>query len=245
MNEPNFIFSPYGRWAVLISCSDEISEALLERLLVIKRMIKKEKQQVITEIILTYNSLLVKYKNPFTNIDKEIEDLKYLILSDRPPGKLKSVLFHIPVCYDRKFGIDTEMLASSNNLDFQSVQKLHADALYLVYFIGFLPGFPYLEGLSEKLFCPRRDKPRHRITPGSVGIGGHHTGIYPIASPGGWQIIGHCPIRIFDAHKNMPCLFNPGDRIKFYPVSLKEHSEIVKAVETSSFRLKNERYESS
>lgn len=127
-------------------------------------------------------------------------------------------LVEIPVCYGGEFGPDLQSVASLHGLTADGVVALHAAGDYRVHLVGFVPGFPYLGGLDARLATPRRESPRTAVPAGSVGIGGAQTGIYPVESPGGWQLIGRTPLRLFDAHRDRPALLRAGDRIRFLPV---------------------------
>ena len=104
--------------------------------------------------------------------------------------------------------------------------SLHSSQIYWVNMLGFLPGFLYLSGLRKSLYCPRKETPSIKINAGSVGIGGEQTGIYPVASPGGWNIIGQTPLKVFIPSSNHPALANPLDRIKFNPITLDEFKQL-------------------
>lgn len=123
----------------------------------------------------------------------------------------------IPVVYGGAGGPDLAEVARAADLTSQQVVELHSSADYVVYFIGFQPGFPYLGGLDERLHTPRRAEPRLVVPGGSVGIGGSQTGIYPLAAPGGWQLIGHTPLSLFDPQQQPPTLLRPGDSVRFVP----------------------------
>lgn len=130
-----------------------------------------------------------------------------------PPVGLESARLHeIPVVYD---GVDLAALAAQAGLSAEAYVACHTAAEYTVAFLGFQPGFPYLQGLSEALHAPRRGSPRVRVAAGSVAIGGHYTGIYPADGPGGWQLIGHTQIGLFDPQREPPALLLPGDRVRF------------------------------
>jgi KipI family sensor histidine kinase inhibitor len=131
-------------------------------------------------------------------------------------------LIVIPVCYDLSLASDLPLLAEHCGLPLEEVVALHAGATYRVFFLGFKPGFAYLGGLDARLHMPRKASPRALVPAGAVAIGGEQTGVYPQASPGGWQIIGRTPIRLFDAGTDPPCLLQPGDRVNFRPISLRE-----------------------
>lgn len=129
----------------------------------------------------------------------------------------------IPVCYGGEFGPDLAFVAEHNGLTPQEVITIHSTAQYQVYMIGFAPGFPYLGGMPESIAAPRRTTPRTLIPAGTVGIAGLQTGVYPIGTPGGWQLIGRTPLSLFCPEENPPSLLAAGDRIRFYPVSLQEY----------------------
>jgi KipI family sensor histidine kinase inhibitor len=128
----------------------------------------------------------------------------------------------IPVCYDPEFALDIDDVARRAAMSPGEVIRLHSAAEYRVACIGFVPGFPFLTGLPKELATPRRDVPRKQIPPGSVGIGGAQTGIYPLRSPGGWNLIGRTPLRLFDPQKNPPALLRAGERVRFHKISRDE-----------------------
>jgi inhibitor of KinA len=125
----------------------------------------------------------------------------------------------IPVCYAKRFAPDLEELAAGKNLTVANVIHLHTASTYRVYMIGFLPGFPYMGKVDSCIATPRRSSPRTGIPAGSVGIAGQQTGIYPLSSPGGWNIIGRTPLQLFDKNRDHPVLLQPGDNITFYSIT--------------------------
>jgi inhibitor of KinA len=131
-------------------------------------------------------------------------------------------LVEIPVCYGPEFSPDLDDVARRAELSTKEVIDLHSAAEYRVACIGFVPGFPFLTGLAKKLATSRRDTPRKEIPPGSVGIGGAQTGIYPLRSPGGWNLIGRTPLKLFDPIKNPPALLRAGDRVRFRAITREE-----------------------
>jgi inhibitor of KinA len=128
----------------------------------------------------------------------------------------------IPVCYGGDYGPDLEYVAKHNGLAMDEVIHIHSSQEYIVYMIGFAPGFPYLGGMSESIATPRRETPRLSIPAGSVGIAGSQTGVYPIETPGGWQLIGRTPVRLFRPDDQQPSLLQAGDFIRFYPIKPQE-----------------------
>lgn len=135
-------------------------------------------------------------------------------------------LIEIPVCYDREFGLDLDRVAEHTKLSEREIVDLHSTGEYRVACIGFVPGFTFLAGLPKNLATPRRDVPRKEIAAGSVGIGGAQTGIYPLRSPGGWNLIGRTPLRLFDPANNPPTLLCPGDRVRMRAITREEFESL-------------------
>src|SRR3954453_14319171 len=138
----------------------------------------------------------------------------------RPP------LTEIPVCYHAEFGFDLDHVAEHTNLSRREIVDFHSTCEYRVACIGFVPGFTFLTGLPKNLATPRRSVPRKEIPAGSVGIGGAQTGIYPLRSPGGWNLIGRTPLKLFDPAKNPPTLLHPGDRVRFRAITREEFESL-------------------
>ncbi|MDN6699584.1 MAG: 5-oxoprolinase subunit PxpB, partial [Staphylococcus equorum] len=134
---------------------------------------------------------------------------------------------NIPVLYGGSYGQDIQEVASHNNLTTKEVIRIHTENAYLIYMLGFMPGFPFLGGLDTQLHTPRRQEPRTSIHAGSVGIANNQTGLYPKQSPGGWQIIGRTPIKVFDIHREPMCLYGAGDYIKFYAIEEETYHRIL------------------
>ncbi len=132
----------------------------------------------------------------------------------------------IPVCYGGGFGPDLEEVAARHGLTSGQVIRRHSRPLYRVYFLGFLPGFAYLGGLPRSLETPRRSTPRLSVPAGAVGIAGSQTGVYPLETPGGWQIIGQTPLRLYDPRRKTPALLSAGDRVKFVPIDAGRYHEL-------------------
>ena len=132
----------------------------------------------------------------------------------------------IPVCYEPEFGFDLDRVAEHTKLSEREIVDLHTGTEYRVACIGFVPGFPFLAGLPPQLATPRWDTPRKEIPPGSIGIGGAQTGIYPLRSPGGWNLIGRTPLNLFDPTKDPPTLLRPGDRVRFRAITRAEFESL-------------------
>ena len=150
---------------------------------------------------------------------------KYSLLAHYLKVK-RDLRIEVPVCYEGEFAPDLDQVASHCNLSSEEVINLHTAAIYDVYFLGFAPGFPFLGGMDKRLSTPRLESPRLEIPAGSVGIAGEQTGIYPLSTPGGWQLIGHTPVSLVDFNDDSPTLLKPGDRLRFKAISYKEHQAL-------------------
>ena len=180
------------------------------------------------ETVPAFASLMVTYDSLITDYDTVAAAVQKLAdAADSGSTAEAGKLVTIPVCYGGEFGPDLPFVAQHAGLTEEEVIALHSGREYRIYMLGFLPGFPYLGGLEERLFTPRLGTPRTAISAGSVGIGGEQTGIYPIASPGGWQLIGRTPLKLFDpAAGTLP--YAAGDRIRFTPITRAEYDAIAK-----------------
>lgn len=233
-------YKPYGQHGVLVEWPASIDEETLHDVLCFKSKLNSDASQNIIEVRSAYHSLLIIYCQFKNGFDDEVSRLKSIYTSKEKSKKLKSTLWHIPVCYDAQFGVDLESISKAKKLSEAEIVNLHSQTIYTVYFIGFLPGFLYLGGLDERLATPRKATPRLQIEKGSVAIGGNQTGVYPSASPGGWNIIGNSPINFFDIKNESPCFATAGDHIKFYPIDLKEHQNIKTLVDAGVFPIERE-----
>ena len=170
-----------------------------------------------------YDAVRLKSEEPFKVVKRELEN----ILSKLDFScDYEEHIVEIPVCYGGELGPDIEYVAKVNNLTVEEVIEIYSKGEYLVYMIGFAPGFPYLGGLSERIHTPRRQTPRTAIPAGSVGIAGSQAGVYPIETPGGWQIIGQTPLKLFDLNSKEKTLLKCGDIAKFYPISYDEYLKL-------------------
>lgn len=154
-------------------------------------------------------------------------------------------IIHIPTLYGGKYGIDLNYVAEYNGLTPQEVIEIHCGTNYLVYMLGFTPGFPYLGGMSERIATSRLESPREKILSGSVRIAGNQTGIYPIDSPGGWRIIGRTPIKLFDINRNPVVLLKAGQYIRFEPIEEDEYRDICQKIEKNEYTIKKSLLERS
>lgn len=170
----------------------------------------------VLEVIPGMNNITVMLRNPQTLALDAIERLQRW-WEESEALEPDSRFIDIPVTYGKAHGPDLAHVAQHSGLSEKQVVELHASVDYVVWFIGFQPGFPYLGSLPEPLHTPRRAEPRLIVPAGSVGIGGSQTGIYPLSTPGGWQLIGHTAVKLFDPLRDEPILLRPGDTVRFVP----------------------------
>lgn len=230
-------YKAYGKHAVLIEWPARIDINILQNIILFKNKILNSNIKVIVDIINTYNSLTIVYIPTIKNIYSEILTLKSIYSKNLKPIKVVNYHWRIPVCYDLQFGLDLEAISIANKISIDEIIETHSNTIYTVFFVGFLPGFLYLGGLHKKLHFDRKSNPRLTIERGSVGIGGSQTGIYPIQSAGGWNIIGKSPISFFDIQKEKPCFAKSGDTISFIPINIKEFVQIENQISFENYRL--------
>lgn len=226
----------FGSSAILVEWPANISQEIIQDIISFERQVKEIES--ILDTIIAYNSLLIRYKNPIIDNEIMISQLKKIYTASSYLINQDQFLWQIPVCYDVSFGIDLEEIACKKKCSVAEIIRLHTEVDYLVYFIGFQPGFLYLGGLHQNLHVPRKSNPRVRVDKGSVGIGGSQTGIYPQNSSGGWNIIGKSPLNFFNMKASNPCFAKPGDRIQFVAVDLHTFYQIEREDANQKFRIK-------
>ena len=229
----DFSITYFGDNALLVQGPKVIDREVNQKLVFLKNKIVSKYETV--EVVCTYQSLAV-----YENEKKHLESIKTSIeewilnLEFEIGSSTRKVV--IPVCYEKTYSVDIERVAKHNQLNTEEVIQIHGSQEYYVYFIGFLPGFPYLGGLDEKLSTPRLRTPRSKINAGSVGIADQQTGVYPSASPGGWNIIGQTPISLFN--RNEGAVLKAGDAIVFESISTEEYKEIEEKVQQNKYKMK-------
>jgi len=231
-----------GDRAIVLEFGNEISKEVNLLVRKLYHSIIKENIEGIEEMVPTYCSLIVYY-NPqrvkYSVLTKKIKELENYITEITLPA---ACVNEIPTLYGGEYGPDLEYVAQHNKLSVEEVIKIHSQKEYFIYMLGFLPGFVYLGGMSDKINTPRLEKPRLKVLESSVGIAGKQTGIYPIESPGGWQIIGRTPIKLYDPQKKFPFLLKSGDYIKFYPINKEQFKEIEKKIDEENYNCKVKPY---
>jgi KipI family sensor histidine kinase inhibitor len=222
---PETIFRLMGDRGLLLEFGDEISSEVNEKVRRMTLAIQAESVEGIVEIVPTYRSLLILH-NPlilsFVDLKKRLERIeKELQQTPFPEPKLT----RIPALYGGSYGPDLEEVAKYHQISPEEVIRLHCSKPYFIYMIGFMPGFPYMGELPEALITPRLKTPRLSVSAGSVAIAQRQTGIYPMESPGGWQIIGRTPVKLFNPEREPPALLQMGDLVQFFPIGEKEFKE--------------------
>ena len=216
---------PSGDGGLIIKLGNEIDEDINREVVTMLNSIRLAGIKGILELIPTYADLLVLYDPVVLTYSELVEKLRSIQVPHSEKSQAKEVI-SIPVCYGGHFGEDLEEVARINNLSPEEVIRLHSGRDYLIYMLGFTPGFPYLGGMSEKIAAPRLEVPKERILAGSVGIAGKQTGIYPLESPGGWRIIGRTPLVLFDPLREPAILLKAGQYIRFVPISEEEYIKL-------------------
>lgn len=226
---------PAGDRALLIEFGQEISPAIQARVTSLANVLEQEPYAGVTEWVPTYRSLLVYFDPVQVKRDELTAWLQSKCGTDASVSALQRRRITLPVLYGGSEGPDLPFVAEHNKLQINEVTKLHQEPDYLVYMLGFMPGFPYLGGLPATLTTPRLATPRTTVPAGSVGIADRQTGVYPLTSPGGWQLIGRTPVRLFEPTKSEPFLLRAGDLLRFRAVCQEEYREIAAQVERQSY----------
>jgi inhibitor of KinA len=218
--------SNLGDAAVYCDFGPEVNETINSKVIDyfdhLSKLIKEEKIQGITNLTPSYNKLIVSFDLNLTNY-KEIKDLIENLIIKRDIRKNNKKI-EIPVCCEKEFGLDFERLNTKLNINIDEVLKIFFSKEYFCYMTGFIAGMPFLGNLDEKIKCDRLETPRVKVPKGSVGITEQFANIYTFESPGGWNIIGNTPLKVFD-EKNLekPSLVNPGTKVSFYQISKDEY----------------------
>lgn len=225
-----------GDSAVSIVLGNTISEHTNHLILAIQREIEQAHIAGITEVVPTYCSLMVHYLPEEIGWRKLCQHLRAICSRTDAAAINDAVIWDIPVLYGGQYGPDLSFVAEHNGLSESDVIRIHTGRDYLVYMLGFTPGFPYLGGMDDRIAAPRLDSPRVSIPAGSVGIAGSQTGIYPLASPGGWRLIGQTPVKLYAPDREQPILLHAGDYIRFVSIDRSEFDRIAAMEEKGIYR---------
>jgi inhibitor of KinA len=223
---------PCGDHAITVSFGDAINKTIHENVMALFHQLTAMQVDAVKDIIPAYTTVTVVYDiqkakqqtdpGAYEYMHRKLEEvLKDVTIKTVPPQFIE-----IPVCYDLSFGIDLTAMALQKNISTEEIIAIHTSKVYDVYMLGFLPGFAYMGTVDDRIATARLLTPRTNVSAGSVGIAGNQTGIYPLDSPGGWNIIGRTPVKLFDATKEEPCLLQPCNSINFVSVTKDEFETI-------------------
>lgn len=224
-----------GDRALAMEFGNSISEEINNKIRSMAVAIESQNVAGVVELVPTYRSLMIHYDPLVIEFQQLVDTLKEL------ESNLKNIqlpapeVIEIPTLYGGEYGPDIENVAKHNDLSVEEVIEIHTSKEYLIYMLGFTPGFPYLGGMDPRIATPRLATPRTKISGGSVGIAASQTGVYPIDSPGGWQLIGRTPLALYDPQRETPILLKAGNYIVFRSIDEGEYHEIKKAAEQGAF----------
>ena len=211
-NKRNWVLSHLGEKVLLVQCPgipiNEIHQST--------EILENKLQHLLSDIVPSYDSIALFYNSDTAVLLEQLSTIEEVDTT----SKVEQKHLEIPICYE--LGLDQERIAGYNNIPVKTLIQLHEFQNYSAVLIGFTPGFIYLDGLNQKIACPRIENPRQKIPAGSVGIGGCQTGIYSLNSPGGWNIIGRTPYPLFDKSKVPPMNITPGTQISFFSITKAE-----------------------
>lgn len=219
-------YYPAGDCAICVEFGTQIHEDINNKVRRLQLAIESKPSFGIIEMTPTYCSLLIEYDSRRMTYSELVKTLKTLDAEMADLFIPEPVVIEIPTLYGGISGPDLTFVAEHCKMSEQEVIDLHTKPEYRIYMLGFTPGFPYLGGMSEQLSTPRLKTPRTKIPAGSVGIAGSQTGIYPVESPGGWQLIGRTPLKLYDPNREKPFLVSAGNYIKYVAITEAEYSQI-------------------
>ena len=225
-----------GDQALVIEFGDQIEPECNARVHSLTRALESRVTTSIVAVIPTYRSLLIQYDMKLVGFDDLTTQLLEIDGNHQDRETLTKRIVHLPTMYGSEFGPDLEFVAQHSVLSPEEVIRVHCATDYLVYMMGFTPGFPYLGGMSDRIATPRLETPRTSIPAGSVGIAESQTGVYPIDTPGGWRLLGRTPLNLFDTSRESPSLIAAGDYVRFVPLSNRdEYGMIQEQIKTGEY----------
>ena len=224
----HYTITPLGDSALIINYENIIDQDINKQVLQLFQKLKIQTLTGIKDIVPAYSSLTIHYDvaavkqrtaHSETAFDIFHKQIKNILAENSESSIMASRTIKIPICYSEKYALDIHEISKEKKLPVNEIIRLHTGKKYRVYMIGFLPGFAYMGEIDEQIAMPRKQQPRINVEAGSVGIAGMQTGVYPLNSPGGWQIIGRTPIQLFNKENTDPVLLQPGDEIEFYSIT--------------------------
>lgn len=237
MQFPRFL--PFGDAALLVEFGEDVDRAISEAVIALDERTSSANLNGIVETTPSFRSLMIQF-DPLVTDAVEIEDKVTALLSGQSKASSTGRLWRLPACYAPEFGLDQAEISRTTGLSVDEIIRLHNGQEHHVYMIGFLPGHPYMGDLPDKLNLPRRADPRVRVPPGSIAIAIGLTVVYPVESPGGWNIVAKTPVPLFSTTDDPPALLGPGDKVRFEPIDLAEFDRISKAIERGDWSIEPE-----
>jgi len=228
---PSYTFFPLGDSAITLDYGNIINESINRKIIAIFNHLQKNPFPGIIDVLPAFSSITVYYdiallrkipnnKSAYEHVKQKLEqELKNNFETSADPSRI----IRIPACYDTEFAPDLATISVEKKIPVDEIIRLHSTKKYRVYMLGFLPGFAYMGEVDEAIAMPRLAQPRQKVAAGSIGIAGKQTGVYPLDSPGGWQIIGRTPLKLFEALNEEPTLFMAGDEVQFDSISRDEY----------------------
>lgn len=221
-------YLPFGDSALVVEFGDAISLEINSRVIALNDAVLKAEIAGVEELVPTYRSLLVRYDPLRISYERLVFCVKDLERTPEDSGaRMVGRKIVVPVVYGGEYGPDLSRVAQYHGISEDQAVRLHSEKEYRVYMIGFVAGFPYLGEVADEIATPRLETPRLKVHQGSVGIAEKQTGIYPCEAPGGWQIIGRTPLRLFDPRQRPPAPIDPGDTVRFKPISEAEYERLL------------------
>lgn len=222
---------------MVVEYGNVIDEAVNARVHALAAQIRAEKVCGVTETVPTFRSLMIYYDPHKTSYGELKEKLSRLEKSPTEEQQRCKRILKIPCCYGARFGVDLKDMEAYTGLDRDEIIAIHSSVDYKIYMMGFLPGFVYLGGMDKRIEVPRLQTPRLKIQPGAVGIGGSQTGVYPIASPGGWRLMGGTPVDFYDPDREEPVLCKAGEYIRFVPITIDDYYDIRRMIVRGEYQV--------
>lgn len=226
---------PCGDCALNVHFEEAIRPDVNARVCTLAQALEAHKPEGVVEWVSAYCTLTVYYRPELVRFAELAALLRAIMPAEQVDVARERTVVELPTAYGGEYGPDLQHVADHAGLHAEEVIKLHSAPEYLIYMMGFMPGFTYLGGLDERLHTPRLSEPRVRIPAGSVGIAGSQTGAYPVDSPGGWQLIGRTPLRLYEADREIPILLRAGQYVKFVPICPAEFERIAESVRDGSY----------
>ena len=233
-SEPRLL--PCGDRALSIELGEEIDRELNARVLALEYLLQQARLPGVGETVPSYRALLVYYDPLVIGYEALTGALRELWARARPDVLPPARTVELPCCYDAELGPDLAAAADRLGLSPDELVRAHAAVEYLVYFVGFTPGLPYMAGVPERIRLPRLQTPRVKVPPGSVGLGGDQFCIYSVESPGGYWLLGRTPAPLYDPKADEPTLLRAGDRVRMRPIDRAEYDDIAARVAARAWR---------